>query len=233
MYQQLASVIGLGIVLIFTATGIAAEKAVTAKVTAVDATKKSITFDDLELDVSRKTKITVDGEKATLADIKKGQQAKVTYDDDLEVATSIAVGKEADGDVEATAKAMKAIQGEWRCIAMEEIGKTLDKKKVKGQDRRVTIKGNAWTMSRTQDGKRGTYTGKFEIDDSNGHFDWIGKGPGGELVEWVGIYELNGDTLKVCYRYKKNDEVVRPKKFKTDEEKPNFSVFYILKRDND
>lgn len=70
----------------------ASEETVTAKVTAVDVVKNLITLDDLELDVARKTKITVDGEKATLADVKVGQQATVTYDEDLGVVASIVVG---------------------------------------------------------------------------------------------------------------------------------------------
>lgn len=211
----------------------AAENTATAKVKAVNAAKNSITLGDLELDVTRKTKITIDGKKGTLADIKIGQNVKVTYEDSVDVATSLVVGDEPEEDGEATAKAMKAIQGEWKCIAMEEIGKTLDKKKVKDQDRRLTIKGHSYTMKRTENGPRHALIGKFEIDASNGYFDFIGKEQSGMAREFVGIYELDGDTLKLCYRYKNNDDCVRPKKFKTDDERANISVFYTFKRDND
>lgn len=211
----------------------AAEQTVTGKVKAVDAAKNIITLDDLELDVSRKTKITVDGKKATLADVKKGEQAKILYDDGLEAAISIVVGDEPVGDEEATAKAMKALQGEWKCIAMDEVGKTLDKKVVKEQDRRVTIKGHSYTMKRTEKGNRHALVGKFEIDASTGYFDFIGKEQDGGAREFVGIYELDGDTLKLCYRYKMNDDCTRPKKFKADGGKPNICVFYTYKRDTD
>jgi hypothetical protein len=76
----------------------AAEKTVTGKVRSVNAAKTSLTVEDLVLEVARKTKITVDGVKATLADIKLGQQAMVSYDDDLEVAISIVVGIDAEGN---------------------------------------------------------------------------------------------------------------------------------------
>ena len=67
------------------------------------------------------------------------------------IAASISVGGDSEDDDDvATAKAMKSLQGEWLCVAMEEIGKTLDKKVVKEQDRRVTIKGHSYTMKRTE-----------------------------------------------------------------------------------
>ncbi len=233
MHHDRSTLAYLAAFLLISTTAFTAEQTVTGKVKAVDAAKNTITLDDLELDVSRKTKITLDGKKATLADVKKGQQAKVIYDDSLEAAISIVVGDEPEGDDEANAKVMKALQGEWKCIAMEEVGKTLDKKVVKEQDRRVTIKGHSYIMKRTEKGPRHTLVGKFEIDASNGHFDFVGKEQNGSAAEFVGIYELDGDTLNVCYRYKNNDECVRPKKFKTDDSKPNISVFYTFKRDKD
>lgn len=86
----------------------AAEKTVVGSVKAVDADKDSITVDNVVLDVTRKSQITVDGKKAGLADIKTGQPARVTYDDALEVVISIVVGDKADDD-EATMKDMKAL----------------------------------------------------------------------------------------------------------------------------
>ena len=100
-----------------------------------------------------------------------------------------------------------------------------DKKTIAQQDRRVTIKGVSYTMIRTKDGKRASHVGTFMIDASNGHFDYTGTGE-----EWVGIYKLDGDTFKVCYRYKRNANCVRPTEFKTDSTRPNISVFYTFKR---
>ena len=80
--------------LLATANSSASEQTINGKIKAVDAGKNSITVDDVVLDVSRKTKITVDGKKATLADINPGQQAIVTYDDSLEAAITIAIGDE-------------------------------------------------------------------------------------------------------------------------------------------
>jgi uncharacterized protein (TIGR03067 family) len=211
---------------------VAAEKKANGKVTAVDASGNSLTVEKLKLDVTRKTKITVNGKKATLADIQPGQNASVVYDENLEVAASISVGEGGDSG-EATAKALKSLQGDWVCIAAEEVGKPLDKKVVREQDRRLNIKGNTMTMRRTVMGKRATYTGKFEIDADSGSFDFIGKGPDGMLVEWIGIYETEGDNLKLCYRYKRNDDAARPTSMKTDTTRPNICVFYTYKRDKE
>jgi hypothetical protein len=79
----------LAVCLLIAPFAFAAEKTITAKVKSVDAAKNSIKLDDLELDVTRKTKIDIDGKKAALTDIKPGQQVKVTYDDTLEAAISI------------------------------------------------------------------------------------------------------------------------------------------------
>jgi uncharacterized protein (TIGR03067 family) len=135
--------------------------------------------------------------------------------------------------VDPTDRDMKAIEGEWLCVAMEELGKTLNRKAVKEQDRRVTIKGHSYAMRRTENGNRHTLIGKFEIDASNGHFDFVGREQGGGATVWVGIYELKGDTLKLCYRYKRNDDAVRPTSFETDTDKPNVAVFYTFTRDKD
>lgn len=232
--RQMRIVVFLG-AMMFSVAVSATEKTVTGKITSVDADKNSITVGDVDLDVTRKTKITIDGKKAKLTDIEEGQNAKVTYDDELEVATSISVG-EAAGDGEATAKALKSLQGEWKCIAGEENGKTQDKSTVKKQNRRVTVKGNSLTVERTDAGEKfGSYVGKFEIDASNGHFDWVGKGPGGNLVEWVGIYELDEDTLKLCFVYQKDGKAKRPKEFKSmPPAEPGMAhVFFTFKRDND
>ena len=213
----------------------AGEKTVTTKISAVDADKNAITFGGLDLNVTRKTTITILGKKATLADLKKGQEAKVTYEDSLDAAISIAVLKEAVSDDDATAKAMKALQGEWKVIAGIENGKKQERNTIKTENRRFTIKGNSLSMSRVIEQKLGTYVGKFEIDASTGHFDWVGKRPGGQHVEWIGIYELEGDILKLCFIYQRDDKAKRPKEFKSlPPIQPGMAhLFYTLKRDTD
>lgn len=226
---------------------IAAEITVDGTLKAIDVATRMITVvpkkvgeKPLEIEVGRKAEITVDGKAAALKAIQVGQEVTITYDDKLEMVSAINAktdarppGRSRGDDEEATAEAMKALQGEWKCIAAEEIGKTVDKRLVKDWDRRVVIKGHTFSMSRTEKGQRNTLVGKFEIDASTAHFDLFGKEHNGVSREWIGIYELRGDTLKLCYRYKFTDTCTRPTKFRADDERPNICVFYIYRRESE
>ena len=129
---------------------------------------------------------------------------------------------------EATTLDLKTMQGKWLC---EESGKVIDKKVVKGQDQRLSIRGGNFMMTRLYAEKIGAYSGKFEIDAMTGHFDFIGKGPTGKPVQWIGIYELERDSLKLCFRYQVEGKVTRPTTFKSDDGQPNVCVFHTYKRE--
>ena len=85
---------------LFTAVVSAGEKTITGKVEAVDTAKNTVTVrnDDVDesktLDVAKKTEITLDGKKATLAALKKDQFIEVTFDEKLEIASSIDANNE-------------------------------------------------------------------------------------------------------------------------------------------
>lgn len=213
---------------------LAAEKTVTGNVGEVDLKKNSITVGEVLLDVSRKTKISIDGKKATLAELKKGQKVVVVYDDELDVASSIKAGVNG-GDASSTAEEVKKMEGDWVCVASEENGVQLEKDRVKRQNRRLKIKGNTLKMERLIAKQFGTYEGKFEIDPSTNSFDWIGKGPGGNYVEWIGIYELGDDYLKLRFAYQKDGISKRPTSLKTTAPlvPGAHQVYYMLKRDKD
>lgn len=162
-----------------------------------------------ELDVSRKATITINDNEGSLEELKSGYVAKVEYHKELGVITKITAT--AISYEEATLKALKAMEGEWKCIASEENGKSRASF-VEQENRRLTIERNSLTMA-TGDGSR-SWVGKFEIDASNGHFDWVGKSDN-QLVEWIGIYELDGDSLKLCFIFQKDDKAKRPTEFKS------------------
>jgi uncharacterized protein (TIGR03067 family) len=86
-------------------------------------------------------------------------------------------------------------------------------------------------MERVHNDKIGTYKGNFDIDPAKKSFDWVGKGPRGNAVEWIGIYDIEGDSLKICYRYNNDGNAKRPKDFTTEDwEPPNATVFHTLKK---
>ncbi len=125
---------------------------------------------------------------------------------------------------------LEEMQGEWRCIATEEIGVKFDDETTRRHDRRLSISRNNLSMTRTTSGPRGTYTGKFDVDGTNNHFDFIGKGPSGSAVEWIGLVKLDGDRLTLCYRYVSDANAKRPSTFETDSSRPNISVCYQYQR---
>lgn len=230
-FRQIAEVSTIVCLLIASiSTTQAAEKTVSGRVSDVDTTHKTITVDRLTLDLTRKTKVAVEGKTATLLDLKTGQQVTVTYDDKLDVAISVTAGKEIRIHDEATSKVLKSLDGEWVCIAAEEEGKAIDPKVVQSQNRHLTIKGGTLTMKRKIGNKHGGATGKIDLNPSSGQIDFRGDGPDGKPNEWVGIYHLEGDTLKLCYRFKTQTDAVRPKKFQSDEDHRHMAMFYTFER---
>jgi uncharacterized protein (TIGR03067 family) len=125
--------------------------------------------------------------------------------------------------------AMKLFQGEWVCVATEGGGTLFDEAFTRKEDRRMTIQGDQLTMSRIRE-ERQSYIGKFQIDASKGHFDFNGTGPDQAPNYWIGIYELNRDDLKLCYRKKATENAVRPTEFKTDNDTENYCMCLTFRR---
>ena len=121
---------------------------------------------------------------------------------------------------------LEKMQGKWRCIASEEIGVTFDEETIRRWDRRLTINHTNFVMTRTG----GTCTGKFDVDETNNHFDFIGKGPGNSSLEWIGLVKVEGDRLTLCYRYVSDGNAQRPSTFATDTSRPNIAVCYQFQR---
>ncbi|HWL08413.1 MAG TPA: TIGR03067 domain-containing protein [Planctomicrobium sp.] len=205
----------------------------TGTVTAVDADKKAITVGDFTFDVVRKTTLTLDGKQVPLSEIKVGMIASVTYNDYLETAIAVSIDDQGKRVQEKNNQAMKALQGDWICVSAEEMGRPFEKTDLRKQNRHFTVQGNLLTMWWTSAGTEGTYTGRFEINAMTGTFDWIGRGPTGDAAEWIGIYELDDDKLKLCYLHKRDQQAVRPIEFKTNGELRSPGVFYVFKRDAD
>jgi uncharacterized protein (TIGR03067 family) len=173
-----------------------------------------------------------------LSAVKVGDKISFCYDPNLELV--IKIGGEGEPDKasgtdaeEAIAKALKELQGEWLMTAGEENGQQFERADVKRQNRRLLIKGKTLTMERLK-GSVAKWTGKFTINPETNDFDWVGTNSQGAENKWVGIYEVDGDTLKLCFRFNIDGQAKRPTKFSSgDFEKPNATAFYTFKRDDD
>ena len=98
--------------------------------------------------------------------------------------------KDAGGDV------LRQIQGTWKFVSQEVDGKPRTKDELAKQT--ITFEGDKWTVRR--DGKviqAGTH--KFAPDKKPPQVDAVvteGEDKGNTML---GIYELKGDTLRVCF----------------------------------
>jgi uncharacterized protein (TIGR03067 family) len=114
------------------------------------------------------------------------------------VVASLAVGGTllAEGAKDTGEDVLKMIQGTWKFVSQEIDGKGLPKEEVAKQT--ITFDGDKWTVRR--DGKvvqAGTH--KFDPDKKPAHVDAVvteGEDKGSTML---GIYELKGNTLKVCF----------------------------------
>lgn len=210
---------------LLSSVALAAEKTVTGKVTAIDSVKNSITVGDVVLDVSRKTKITVYGEKSTLADIKPEHSAKVTYDDGLETAISIDVFKEVSEE-----ETLAALKGTWIAVAEEVNGKRIKKEETKTKKKTLEIDGDKFTLAYSSVAK---VVGTISVvsEDGPNAIDLKGKfvEGKGQSVLLRGIFEIRDARLRLCYSYNvDNKDRKRPTEFETEEGKDDHCITYEL-----
>ena len=129
----------------------------------------------------------------------------------------------ARADDDGAKKELKAMQGTWKVVAVEHDGDSLDR--IAGGV--MVIKENNFAI-KTVGGTE--LKGDLVLNPAKTpkHFDYIHqKGPLKDK-KWEGIYELKGDTLKICYA-EADSEKERPTEFKTL--KKSALLFIELKRE--
>lgn len=205
------------VLLSFFVSGTAQAEVVTIEGTikSIDKVGKKITIErkgkEKELDLSK---------DIDTSSLKVGQRIDLKFHLDLEIVVSI------------VDPMLSKLQGAWVCVASEELGRFHSREIVKRQNRRMKIDGSKISIERVSVNRLGKYSGTINISDKNG-FDFTGKSSNGKDVEWIGIYELKGDILKLCYRYNNDGKAKRPTRFKTDSMKPNICVFYTFKKETE
>jgi uncharacterized protein (TIGR03067 family) len=114
------------------------------------------------------------------------------------VVASLTVGGalRGEGGNDAGEDVLKKIQGTWKFVAQEMDGKAMPKEELATQT--ITFEGDKWSVRR--EGKvvqAGTH--KFDPGKKPGQVDAViteGQDKGSTML---GIYELKGDTIKVCF----------------------------------
>jgi uncharacterized protein (TIGR03067 family) len=139
----------------------------------------------------------------------------------LVLAVGLLVGADKKDEVK---KELKKFQGEWVPVSMEINGQAMIEAELKGM--KLTVKGNKATF---QVGGE-TFEGTFTLDPTKKpkQIDGKAKGTQGKDVKTVGIYEFDGDKLKICDTWAAGK---RPTKFSTKGGTPkNTIVLVVYKR---
>jgi uncharacterized protein (TIGR03067 family) len=169
-----------------------------AEVIELEGTIKSIDQDARAICISRKTpkgekvlELEVAKNAGDISGFKEGDKISFAYNPDAEIVTKIEKGMGDDAKAD-----LKAMQGEWKNVFTEEGGKKLEPGEVRRINRTLFIKGDVLRMERVLNDKFGFHEGRFRLDPEKHFFDL--EEPGG--LTWTGIYELKGDSLKLCYQ---------------------------------
>jgi uncharacterized protein (TIGR03067 family) len=118
---------------------------------------------------------------------------------------------------DAAKKDLASMEGEWNLVAMEVDGKPVPAEKLVSA--KLTIRGDKYTL--VSRNKQHEVELKLDPSKSPKEIDMTFlDGPNKDRVG-KGIYEINGDKLKICRSLDPQDE--RPKDFKT-EGKVNYFV---------
>ncbi len=114
-------------------------------------------------------------------------------------------------------KDKEKLQGAWQPISAIEKGKEQSKEELK--NRKITFKGDKVTVKHGD--KVHDVTFKLDASKKPKEIDVTGKDDDGKEQQMKGIYELKGDTLKVCFATEGGE---RPSKFESPE---NSNIIFV------
>ena len=114
----------------------------------------------------------------------------------------------ATGCGNSAAPEIQKLQGDWQAVAINENGKTLADDVVRGRNMRIRFDGSAVTMM-----WGGPIKGTFSIDPNSQPkaLDITMPNPSRDISQLMGIYEWEGERLRVCFTYDTN---MRPGEFR-------------------
>lgn len=112
------------------------------------------------------------------------------------------------------------LQGRWRVIGIQGRNKEAGRDALAESQPTWTFNGDDLTLRHMDNGKLVVQNeGTFKLRPGRGgpkHLDFAGAAPDGRKVEFYGIYEFEGDALKICFKVRRNmDDPVpdRPDEF--------------------
>jgi uncharacterized protein (TIGR03067 family) len=126
---------------------------------------------------------------------------------------------------DAAVNEQKRLQGIWTIVSGEEAGKKLPEGTVKDKGVLLTIDGNQMTFASA--GRPGTLKATFTVDPAKQPktIALTVEEQKGKTSTLHGIYQIDGDTLKLCYGQ------TPPAEFKTKADREADQRLYVLQRE--
>jgi uncharacterized protein (TIGR03067 family) len=123
---------------------------------------------------------------------------------------------------DATKKDMDKFQGTWTAVEAMRDGEKVSDEELKGL--KLTVEGNKRTLKQG-DNVRAKSTFKLDATKSPKHIDITLEAPDGTSMTFHGIYEIDGDTQKMCLALGGD----RPKDFSSKADSGH--LWQVFKRD--
>jgi uncharacterized protein (TIGR03067 family) len=127
---------------------------------------------------------------------------------------------------DAAKKELEKFQGNWSLVSVETNGQKEPEEQVKTADVKLTVKGDKFALKFMGQSIEGTL--KIDAAAKPKSYDAKATDPQGNVIESLGIYEFDGDTLKVCF-VRAGMGAARPKEFQTKE--GSGATLEVFKRD--
>jgi uncharacterized protein (TIGR03067 family) len=107
----------------------------------------------------------------------------------------------------------KKLQGTWYTVSVESHGMKVPAERILAKDVRLVVKGNQWTLKETQGDADKEYTVRLDPAKKPKAIDIVYQTGENKGKTSLGIYELDGSTLRVCLGEPGDP---RPTKFRGD-----------------
>jgi len=122
---------------------------------------------------------------------------------------------------------LDSLQGTWMATSIEVEGVKFEGEEAAKQNRNITLQGKKYIETWKLSDRDLFIKGEFSIDD-NGNFDILAKTNFGKEINFIGIYKLEGENLKLCIKANLDQNAKRPTSFEPDPEKTNWCIVYDL-----
>jgi uncharacterized protein (TIGR03067 family) len=93
---------------------------------------------------------------------------------------------------------MKKLQGTWYTVAVESHGVKVPLERIRAKDVRLVVKGDQWTLKETQGDDDKEFTVRLGPTRKPRAIDIVYKTGEHKGKTSLGIYELDGNRLRVC-----------------------------------